>query len=80
MQEQTTLNPIERQNTLDATVLHLLITDCNHRPMAVEEIERSVGKAAIDSLHRLRVGGLIHQLENFVWASRAAVMADEIKD
>lgn len=80
MQEQTTLNPIERQNTLDCNVLAYLIDDGNHRPMAVEEIERAIGKDTNDSLHRLRVGGLIHRLENFVWASRAAVMADEIKD
>jgi hypothetical protein len=37
-----------------------------------------MGRDVTDSLNRLYGGGLIHRLDGFVWASRAAVMADEI--
>jgi hypothetical protein len=33
-----------------------------------------------DSLARLYGGGLIHRLEGFVWASHAAVYAEEIAE
>jgi len=68
----------ERENQLDSTILGMLIVRNNHRPMSVQEIEREIGKNTIDSLSRLYSGGLIHRLDGFVWATRAAVMADEI--
>jgi hypothetical protein len=80
MQQQPTLTPIERQNREDSALLAVLICTNNHRPMSVDEIERAMGEDPADSLRRLHAGGLIHQLDRFVWASRAAVMADEIDD
>ncbi len=80
MPDQPTLTAIECQNQLDSVVLSLLIVRNNHRPMSVQEIEREIGKDTVDSLHRLHSRGLIHRLDDFVWATRAAVMADEIAD
>jgi len=74
----TQKNTIEVQNDEDYTVLSVLINDCNHRPASVDEITRAMDKDPVDSLRRLYTGGLIHRLDRFVWASRAAVMADEI--
>jgi predicted transcriptional regulator len=79
MQEQCTLSPVERQRTLDSAVLGLLVDlDC-HRPWSEQEIASEVGENVTDSLNRLHGAGLIHRLDEFVWASRAAVVADEIR-
>jgi hypothetical protein len=56
----------------------MLMLESSHRPWSVDEIAREMGSDTTDSLRRLFGGGLIHRLDGFVWASRAAVMADEI--
>ena len=78
MHDQDTRTPTEREGLLDSAVLSLLVNEDSHRPWAVEEIEREVHRDTTDSLWRLQGGGLIHRLDRFVWASRAAVMLDEI--
>jgi hypothetical protein len=80
MPDQPILSPIERQNQTDSVILGLLIYRNNHRPMSVDEIAREMDEDPVDSLRRLQAGGLIHRLDRFVWASRAAVMADEIHE
>jgi hypothetical protein len=62
----------------DSAILALLMLETSHRPWAVEEIVREMGRDVTDGLNRLYGGGLIHRLDGFVWASRAAVIADEI--
>jgi hypothetical protein len=78
MQDQDTRTAVERENQLDGAVLQMLLSDNSHRPWAVDEVAREVHQDVADSLLRLYGGGLIHRLEGFVWASRAAVMADEV--
>jgi hypothetical protein len=78
MHDQDTRTPAQRQAILDSGVLHLLVNEDSHRPWAVEEIQREIRQDPTDSLWRLQGGGLIHRLDRFVWASRAAVMIDEI--
>jgi hypothetical protein len=78
MHDQTTLGPAERQGQLDSAILGLLMMATSHRPWSFDEIAREIGENPTDSLNRLYGGGLIHRLDGFVWASRAAVMADEI--
>ena len=78
MHDQTTLSPAERQGQLDSAILGLLMLETSHRPWSVDEIAREIGKDPTDSLNRLYGGGLIHRLDGFVWATRAAAMADEI--
>jgi hypothetical protein len=79
--ENPTLSPIERDNTTDSAILELLMEETSHRPWAVEEIAREMGDPVrtADSLARLYGGGLIHRHDGFVWATRAAAMADDIR-
>jgi hypothetical protein len=78
MQENPTPTAIERENTNDATILLVLLHQPACGPWAVEEIERELGHNPTDGIDRLRGAGLIHQHAGFVWASRAAVVADDI--
>ncbi len=67
--------PAERADHADSVVLRLLVSEDSHRPWAIEEVEREIGRDPTDSLGRLYGAGLIHRLDHFVWASRAAVVA-----
>jgi predicted transcriptional regulator len=78
MHDEPTPTVIERDAQEDSAILGLLTLETSHRPWAVEEIAREMRRDVTDSLNRLDGGGLIHRLDGFVWATRAAVMADEI--
>ncbi|HEY3864548.1 MAG TPA: hypothetical protein VGL54_00505 [Solirubrobacteraceae bacterium] len=78
MPDQDTPSIIEQDAGTDSAILSLLIEETSHRPWAVEEIAREIGSSPKDSLNRLYGGGLIHRLNEFVWATRAAVVADDI--
>lgn len=79
MQEQPTLTPVEHEGMIDQAVLALLVNADDQRLWSFEEIEREMGSNPIDSLNRLYGGGLIHRLDKrFFWATRAALMSDEI--
>jgi hypothetical protein len=79
MPDQPTESAIERDNQTDSTILMVLLDETSHRPWAVEEVAREMGDDVTDNLRRLYGGGLIHRLGDFVWASRAAAMADAIQ-
>ncbi|HTZ62763.1 MAG TPA: hypothetical protein VMB51_01520 [Solirubrobacteraceae bacterium] len=80
MQDQeSTLCPVERQRTLDSAVLGLLVNLDSHRPWSEQEIAGEVGENVTDSLNRLHGAGLVHRLDEFVWASRGSVVADELR-
>jgi hypothetical protein len=79
MHDQTTLTPMQRDAQQDAGIISLLVDVDATRPWSFDEIAREMGQNPTDSLNRLYGGGLIHRLESFVWATRAAVMADEIR-
>lgn len=78
MHDQSTQTAIERQNSLDGAILGMLICDGYQRLWSADEIGREVQNDPTDSLRRLYGGGLIHRLEGFVWATRAAIIAEEI--
>ncbi len=78
MQEQRTPTLTERDSTIDSTILVLLTDPTSQRPWAAEELAREIGADTTDSLDRLFGAGLIHRLDRFVWASHAAIVADEI--
>jgi hypothetical protein len=78
MQDEDTPSIIEQDASTDSAVLGLLMLETSHRPWAVDELAREMGSNVTDSLNRLYGGGLIQRLEGFVWASHAAVYAEEI--
>ncbi len=62
----------------DRAILGLLIDEDCQRPWSVAEIEREIGHDAADGIARLHGAGLAHRLDGFVWATRAAVAADQL--
>jgi hypothetical protein len=81
MHENPTHTPAQEDCKIDSGILVLLVGDDAQRPWAVDEIEREIGDvvATTDSLRRLQAAGIVHRLDRFVWASRAALMADSIR-
>jgi hypothetical protein len=77
MHDEPTPTVIERDAQEDSAILALLMVETSHRPWAVEEIAREMGRDVTDSLNRLHGGGLIHRLDGFFWASGAAVTGGE---
>lgn len=77
MHDQPSLSPAEEDARIDGAILMTLLS-APHRPWSVDEITRAMDCNPSDSLRRLYGGGLIHRLDGFVWASRAAVLADEL--
>jgi hypothetical protein len=78
MHDQSSLTAAERENQLDGVLLGQLLHLDNHRPWSVDEIATDLGRDVTDSLERLHAAGLIHRLDRFVWASRAAVVSSEL--
>lgn len=70
----------EREAHTDAVILEALLDTDGQRPWAVDEVARVLNDPidASDGLGRLARAGLIHLLDGFVFASRAALRADEI--
>lgn len=71
----------ERDADVDGVILATLLLDPDaQRPWAVFEIENEIGDPVVvsDSLGRLTRAGLIHRLDRFVFATRAALRADQI--
>jgi hypothetical protein len=78
MPEERTPTPVEEDGQVDHAIVLLLLDRESQRPWSEQEIEREIGCNVTDSLARLYAAGLIHRLESFVWATRAALMADAI--
>jgi hypothetical protein len=72
--------PAEQDRSIESTVLGLLLDPDAQRPWAADELAREIGDqlATADALARLHAAGLVHCLDGFVFASRAALRADEI--
>ncbi|MHB1833472.1 MAG: hypothetical protein ACYCXW_00750 [Solirubrobacteraceae bacterium] len=68
---------VEDEDVTDCAVVGLLV-NCDQRLWSREELEREFDRNLSDSLHRLYGAGLIHRLQGFVWATRAAIKSDEI--
>lgn len=69
-----------RDEDIDAAILESLLEDDAQRPWSVDEVASEIEDpiAAADGLARLRRAGLIHRLDGFVFASRAALHAQQI--
>lgn len=73
MQAQDTTYPIAQDGQIDTVIMGLLLD--SPRPLAVAEIEREIANPlnAEDGIARLVGVGLAHNLNGFVFASRAAI-------
>jgi hypothetical protein len=80
MQDESIRTPVEDAESIDKTVLMLLLADDGRPLWSVEEVEREIGPrlAMAGSLERLRAAGLIHRCGEFVFATRAAILADRL--
>jgi hypothetical protein len=70
----------EREVHIDGVILAVLLASDAQRPWSEDEVAREIEDpiAASDGLKRLARGGLVHRLDGFVFASRAAQVAEEI--
>jgi hypothetical protein len=78
MHDQPIPTPAEQDDEIDSSILGLL-TDCPV-PWSAEEVAREIGDAvgATDGLGRLARAGLVHRLDGFVFATRAAVRGQRL--
>jgi hypothetical protein len=74
------MSEAEKQDHTDAVILEALLDSDGQRPWAADEVARLLNDPidASDGLGRLARAGLVHRLDGFVFASRAALRADEI--
>jgi hypothetical protein len=74
------MSQIEQERHTDGVILSFLLAGDAQRPWSEEEVAREIEDpvAAADGLRRLARGGLVHRLDGFVFASRAAQVAEEI--
>jgi hypothetical protein len=75
MHQKPSSDVAEREAHTDRVILGLLLHEGSERPWSVAEMALEVGDEAEDGLARLHAVGLVHRVETFVWASRAAVAA-----
>jgi hypothetical protein len=80
MQGQSTPSPAEEDAVFDGALLTSLLAADGQRPWTVEEVEREMGDrlATTDSLMRLHRAGLIHRLDGYVFATRAALRGSQL--
>jgi hypothetical protein len=78
MPEERTPTPVEEDGQVDHAIVLLLLGRESQRPWSEEEMKREIGCDVTDSLARLYAAGLVHRLGSFVWATRAALVADAI--
>jgi predicted transcriptional regulator len=74
------MSEVEREAHTDGVILSLLLDHDAQRPWTVQEIARELDdlEDAATGLRRLVAAGLVHRLHDFVFASRAALRADQI--
>jgi|HubBroStandDraft_6_1064221.scaffolds.fasta_scaffold888728_2 hypothetical protein len=79
-QQTIHMSAAEQQDHTDAVILEALLDNDAQRPWSVDEVSRLLNDPidASDGLGRLVRAGLVHRLDGFVFASRAALCADEI--
>jgi len=80
VQDEGTHTPAEDDEQTEATILTLLLNPKVQRPWAVDEVIREIGRPddTTDAIARLHAAGLVHRLDEFVFATRAALRLDQI--
>ncbi len=78
MREQSTPAPGEEDETIDRTVMLIVLDREQPWPRSVEDLGRELGRDPTDSVARLKGAGLLNTLDRFVWPTRAAVRAEQL--
>jgi len=80
MHDQSTHPLLLPDAATDGAIMTMLLDSDAQRPWTFAEIVREIGNdiAVTDSLGRLYGGGLIHRLDGFVFATRAALRSDQL--
>lgn len=78
MREQRTPTPRDEDETIDRTVMLIVLDREQPWPRSVEDLGRELGRDATDSVARLKGAGLLYRLDRFVWPTRAAVRAEQL--
>lgn len=70
----------DKDAQIEQAMLATLVSTEGHRPWSIAEMELEIGEhiAVIDGLRHLQSAGLIHRCHDFVWATRAAIVAEEM--
>jgi hypothetical protein len=74
--------PEADESAAEAAVMGLLLSGDHHGPWSKEELVREIGSSrleATDAIASLAGAGLVHELEDFVLASRAAQRMDKLE-
>lgn len=79
MQDQRIQTVADEEAQTDQAILGLLLTD-SAAIWSVEEMASEIGNPihVTDSINRLAAIGLVHRLDGFVFATRAAAKATEL--
>ncbi len=79
MQDQRIQTVADEEAQTDQALLGLLLTD-SAAIWSVEEMASEIGNPihVVDSINRLAGIGLVHRLDGFVFATRAAAKATEL--
>lgn len=77
---EASATPKPSLESVETGILERLVDERQQRPLAIYEIARDYGRiATTDALRNLQVDGLIHRCDQFVFASRAAVRAAQLR-
>jgi hypothetical protein len=80
MQQPSTPPAGETLGQVESAIYAMLVVADEQRPWSVHEVELEIGNPALttDALTRLHAAGLVHRCGDFAWASRAAIVANQI--
>jgi hypothetical protein len=80
MQQERSGTPGEMAEQVERAILVMLLVADEQRPWSVHEVELEIGDhiETADGLGALHRAGLIHRCGDFVFATRAAVRAQQL--